>query len=77
MSKITPLRMDTLRVIRDGKVRMVNTGTAAYRIFGASPHAVGWAVAQGLAWWPKGPVGEQTCEITANGQAALSEPRHD
>lgn len=64
-----------LGAIARGEVRMVKCGTAAFRIFGASPAIVGRCVANGWAKWPKGPVGEQTCEMTASGHTVLDTSR--
>jgi hypothetical protein len=71
MGKPNPLQVETLKAIADGKVRMINCGTAAFRIFGGSPGCVGHLVrTKGWARWPK-PIGEQTCELTDIGKAIL------
>lgn len=67
---ITSAQAEVIDLIRDGKVQMTRCGTAAFRILGASPQVVGKLVSLGLARWPKGPVGEQTCELTPAAQAA-------
>ena len=69
----TAKQAEALREIDAGRVTMRNCGTAAFRIFGASPTVVGRCVALKWARWPKGPVGAQTCEITDAGRAALAE----
>lgn len=68
---LTPLQIETLRLIHAGRVFMRNVGTAAYRIHGAQPSVVGRLVSMGFARWPKGHVGEQTCELAEAGQSAL------
>jgi hypothetical protein len=66
-----------LRLISDGQVRMENFGTGAWRTViegnAISPVVVGRVVSKRWAEWPKGPVGEQICEITASGRIALEE----
>lgn len=68
----TKNQIDALKGIGAGSVRMCNCGSAAFRIFGASPSVVGRCVSLGWAKWPKGPTGEQTCELTDAGRAALA-----
>lgn len=68
----TTLQIETLRLIRDGKVSMRKHGYAAFRISGATPSVVGRLVSMGLAQWPKGHVGEQTCELLPAGGAAIA-----
>lgn len=65
---MTPLQASTLRDIADGKVHRKNCGTAAFRVIGGSPQAVGALVAKGLAKYigMEGPV-----EITDAGRSAL------
>ncbi|MFA6134697.1 MAG: hypothetical protein WC869_11845 [Phycisphaerae bacterium] len=69
---MTPLQIETLKLIGDGKVHMHNAGTAAWRTFGASGSVVGRLVSQGFAKWPKGVIGEQTCELTDAGRSAIA-----
>lgn len=70
--KPTPKQIEALIAIRDGSVVMRNQGHAAFRVSGASPTVVGRLV-NTLKWarWPKGAIGEQTCELTEAGAAAL------
>jgi hypothetical protein len=69
----TPLQIRTMRDIQAGKVCMHNLGTAAFRIVGALPTVVGRLVnTLKLARWPKGAIGDQTCELTDDGRAALA-----
>ena len=68
---MTPKQRGTLALIEAGAVRMINAGSAAFRIVGGNPTVVGRLVALGWARWPKGAVGEQTCEIAPAGRAAL------
>lgn len=65
---MTPLQTETLRKIADGGVRRANCGTAAFRVRGASPQAVGALVAKGFARYTamEGPL-----EITPAGRDAL------
>lgn len=70
---MTPNQSNALTAIRDGRVSMANVGHAAFRIHGASPQVVGRLISMGLARWPNGPVGAQTCEITDAGRKALAE----
>lgn len=63
----TEKQIEALRAIQAAKVTMANHGSSAYRIEGANPTVVGRCVSIGLAVWPKGPVGEQTCQITPAG----------
>ncbi|MDR3439844.1 hypothetical protein [Telmatospirillum sp.] len=68
-NKPTPKQIDALTAIRAGQVTMRNCGSAAFRILGpAHPSVVGMCVKNGWAKWPKGPIGEQTCELTAAGR---------
>ena len=72
--KLTANQKLGLQSIAAGQVTLVNTGTAAFRIRGEiSPQVVGRLVAMKLARWPKGYVGNQACEITDAGRAAISE----
>ena len=69
----TEKQIEALRVIRSGGVTMKNFGTGAYRICGdIHPAVVGRCVASGWAIWPKGPVAEQTCEITPAGEELVA-----
>lgn len=72
--RLTLLQRDTLQSIQAGSVSMVNTGYASFRVRGGHGPVVGRLVSLGLARWPKGPIGEQTCEITDLGRAALASP---
>lgn len=69
---MTENQKNTLRLIGAGRVTMQKHGYAAYRTHGASPQVVGRLISMGLARWPNGPVGEQTCAITDAGRAALA-----
>lgn len=69
----TQKQIIVLREIAAGNVNMQNFGYAAYRIVGASPQVVGRLVALRWARWPKGPIGEQACELTAQGRAVLAQ----
>ena len=51
--KLTALQIDTLALIRDGKVEQHNHGHGAWRIHGANPSVVGRLVSLGLARWTK------------------------
>ncbi len=72
-SRVTQHMRITLVAIAAGEVKMANCGTAAFRIFGAAGPVVGACVKKGYACWPLGPVGEQVCEVTEVGKAALAE----
>ena len=73
--KPTENQIKALRLIDAGKVTMMNCGTSAYRTFVAgevvSPAVIGRVVSLGWAVWPKGPVGDQACEITATGRELI------
>lgn len=73
MKKPTQAQLETLRAISAGNVRMVNTGYSSFRIQGATPQVVGRLVSLKWARWPKGPVGEQTCELTPEGKVILQD----
>lgn len=68
--KLTLLAVETLGLIRDGKVYQLNCGTAAWRIQGANPSVVGRLVARKLAVW--GAHGDKRISITLTpaGEAA-------
>lgn len=68
--KLTALQLETLALIRDGKVSQQNHGHGAWRIVGANPSVVGRLVSLGLARWTK-IIGGQA-ELTAAGRDALS-----
>lgn len=70
MSKLTPLQIETLRLIGEtpSKVRQQNFGYGAWRITGANPSTVGKLIAAGLAQW--GP--NHWAELTPAGRALLS-----
>lgn len=73
MKGLTTKQAEGLRAINAGNVRMVKRGHAAFRIDGpVSPPVVGRLVSLGLAKWPKGPIGQQICEITDAGATALT-----
>lgn len=71
MTRLTALQLETLALIRDGKVTNTNTGYGSWRILGASPNAVGRLRASGLAIEKK--VDERThrFDLTDAGLAAL------
>lgn len=75
--KLTANQVIALREIAAGKVTMGNTGYASFRIHGASPQVVGKLVSLRLAKWPKGAIGNQTCELTDDGRSALAELSQD
>lgn len=66
--QMTEKQREALREISAGRVRMVTFGTGANRIMGpVAPTVVGRVISLGLARWPKGPVGEQTCAMMEEG----------
>jgi len=67
----TPNQIEALKAIAAGTVTMGNTGYSSFRIHGATPQVVGRLVSLGYARWPKGAIGEQTCELTDAGRALL------
>lgn len=72
MAKLTALQLETLGLIRDGKVEQYNTGHGSWRIQGGHPSAVGRLVSTGLAVWGK-PIGrEMPISLTDAGRAALT-----
>ena len=70
--KLTPLQIETLRLIRDGKVSQQNTGYASWRIFGASPAAVGRVVSLGLAEWGRFADRHRPITLTKAGRDAIT-----
>jgi len=69
----THKQIDAMMAIRAGQVSMKNVGTAAFRVRGpAHPSVVGRCVSLKWARWPKGAIGDQTCELTDTGAAALA-----
>ncbi|MFC3071526.1 hypothetical protein [Shinella pollutisoli] len=66
---ITKLQLETLGLIRDGKVSQQRFGYGAWRIVGANPSAVGRLVSLGLARWTKVIGGD--AQLTDVGHAAL------
>lgn len=72
MASCTPRQIDTLRLILCGQVSMALTGHGSYRIVGAAPSVVGRLISMKLARWPRGPVGEQICELLPAGADVLA-----
>ena len=68
--KLTALQIDTLALIRDGKVEQRNHGHGAWRIHGANPSVVGRLVSLGLARWTKWVGG--AAELTEAGRSAIA-----
>lgn len=73
--KLTDKQRAALPEIAAGEVTMKRFGTGANRIIGpVAPAVVGKMTSLGLARWPKGPVGDQTLELTDAGRALLEQP---
>ena len=71
--KLTPLQLETLRLIADGKVQNVRFGYGAWRIQGANPSTVGRLASMKLVSWGAMENDRQSCGLTAAGRAALSQ----
>lgn len=69
MTKLTALQLDTLALVRDGKVSQRNHGHGAWRIVGANPSVVGRLTSLGLVRWTRIIGGD--AELTDAGRAAL------
>lgn len=70
---LTEKQREALREISAGRVKMVKFGTGANRIMGpVAPSVVGRVISLGLARWPNGPFGDQTCAMTEEGWAEMS-----
>jgi hypothetical protein len=68
--KLTALQLETLMLIRDGKVSQKNYGHGAWRIVGANPSVVGRLTSLGLSRWTK--IIGGNAELTEAGRDALS-----
>ena len=68
--RITPKQIETLQLIRDGKVKQRNMSYGAWRTIGANPSVVGRLISLGFARWNK-PMGDEA-ELTETGRAALT-----
>ncbi|SKA20274.1 hypothetical protein [Consotaella salsifontis] len=66
---MTPKQIEALRAVEAGEVYQHNCGSAAWRIFGASPTVVGRLTSMGLVRWTKVIGGK--AELTDAGRAAL------
>lgn len=72
--KPTPKQIETLRLIRDGKVKNERHGYGAWRISGAHPTVVGHLI-RSKAWAAWGPYAgdEQIAYLTAAGASVLAD----
>lgn len=71
--KLTDKQRAALPEIGVGNVKMVRFGTGANRIIGpVATSVVGRMISLGLARWPNGPFGDQICELTDAGRAAMA-----
>lgn len=68
--KLTKLQLETLALVRDGKVSQQNHGHGAWRIHGANPSVVGRLTSLGLVRWTKVIGGD--AEMTEAGRDALA-----
>ncbi|MCW5711290.1 hypothetical protein [Shinella sp.] len=69
MASLTKLQLETLALVRDGKVSQRNHGHGAWRIVGANPSVVGRLTSLGLVRWTKVIGGD--AELTTAGCDAL------
>lgn len=68
---LTEKRRETLTAIGAGQVRQQKFGYGAWRILGATPTLVGWAVAQKLAVWGRMSGDQMACSLTDLGREVL------
>lgn len=71
-AKLTPLQLETLRLIADGKVANVKFGYGAWRIQGANGSTVGRLASMKLVSWGGMANDRQSCGLTDAGRQALT-----
>lgn len=71
-ARITPARLDALKLIKSGAVEQRNCGYGSWRIFGGQPTVVGHLVSMGLAEWGAMVGDRRACSLTDAGAAALA-----
>lgn len=72
-AKLTPLQLETLRLIADGEIYQKRFGYGAWRIQGGNPSSAGRLVSLGLAEWGPLLVDFRSCKLTDAGRTALSQ----